>query len=330
MSIFPTRYSTLSAPALGDYLQQQFGFTDVHCRYQYRNVSDTYHVSATEGTFILKIFRAMHRTEAEIRGEIALLQHLLRNGIRVGGPVTDLHGEQLLSFLAAEGTRHGVLYSFAPGGPVIEQSDTQVVQSGQFLARLHLQTEGLQLAYNRKGYTLDTMLHEPLKAVAPAFEKVPADYEWLKEAAAATEQELSKLNTAGFSAGYCHYDFMPKNWHHDDLGEITLFDFDFSGPGWLMNDIASYAVYLTLLNPGEDEIKRRLKLFTDSYQQLKPLQPDELKALPHLCFLFWTFYLKYQYENFEDHTNVYFGPRYLREWIQRLKNLVADPGKFLP
>lgn len=329
MSIFPTRYSTLSAAALGGFLQQQFGFTDVHCRYQYRNVSDTYHVSTAEGTFILKIFRAMHRTETEIRGEIALLQHLLRHGIRVGAPVTDLHGEQLLSFQAAEGIRHGVLYSFAPGSPIIEQSDEQVVLSAQFLARLHLQTEGLQLPYNRKAYTLDTMLHQPLKAVATAFEKVPADYEWLKGAAAATELELAKLHTGGFSYGYCHYDFMPKNWHHDEQGQITLFDFDFAGPGWLVNDIASYAVYLTLLNPGDEEIKRRLKLFTDSYQQLKPLQPDELKALPQLCFLFWTFYLKYQYENFEDHTNVYFGPRYLREWIQRIKNLVADPGKFL-
>lgn len=329
MSIFPARYSTLSAPALGDYIQQQFGFTDVHCRYQYRNVSDTYNVKAAEGSFILKIFRAMHRSEEEIRGEIALLQYLLQHGIRVAGPVTDLNGEQLLSFQAVEGIRHGVLYYFAPGNPIIEQPDDLVIQSGQFLASLHLQTENLQLPYNRKGYTLDTMLHGPLKAVATAFEKVPADYEWLLEAAAATEQELATLNTAGFSTGYCHYDFMPKNWHHDEEGQITLFDFDFSGPGWLVNDIASYAVYLTLLNPGDEEIKRRLQLFTNSYQQLRPLQADELKALPHLCFLFWTFYLKYQYENFEDHTNVYFGPRYLREWIQRLKNLVADPGKFL-
>lgn len=329
MTIFPTRYSTLSAPAIGQFIQQQFGFTDVHCAFQYRNVSDTYVINAAEGGYILKVFRAMHRSEEEIRGEIALLQHLLQQGIRVAGPVTALNGQLLLSFQAAEGMRHGVLYRFAPGSPVIAQTDELVVQSGQFLARLHLQTEGLQLPYNRKGYTLDTMLHAPLIAVEAAFGKVPADYEWLRQAAAVTLQALNNLDTASFSTGHCHYDYMPKNWHHDEQGQITLFDFDFSGPGWLMNDIASYAVYLTLLNPGDDELKRRLQLFITSYRQLKPLQPDELKALPHLCFLFWTFYLQYQYENFEDHTNVYFGPRYLREWIQRVKKLVDNPGIFL-
>lgn len=324
MNIFPTRYSTLAAPALATFIRQQFGFEAVNCRFQFRNVSDTYAVNTTAGKFILKVFRNTHRSQEEIMGEIALLQHLHQKGIRVAVPVPDLTGACLQTFNAAEGIRHGVLYEFAPGSPIIEQLDEQVVLSGEYLANLHLHTQQLKLDHNRKAYTLDTLLHQPLQAVAPAFEEFgyTEGYNWLKKTATACEEKLQQLDTSQFSMGYCHYDFMPKNWHHDDQGAITLFDFDFSGAGWLVNDIASYAVYLTLLNPGKEEIGRRLNLFIQSYSNIRPLHPKELEALPQLGFLFWLFYLQYQYENFEDHTNVFFGPRYLRERIKLMEQYV--------
>lgn len=321
MTIFPTRYSTLAASALASFIRQQFGFEGVDCRFKFRNVSDTYTVNTAGSAFILKIFRNTHRSQEEIMGEIALLQQLYQNGIRVALPVPDLSGDCLQTFNAAEGIRHGVLYEFAPGSPIIEQADEQVVQCGAYLANLHLQTQQLKLPYNRKEYTLDTLLHQPLQAVAPAFEEsgYPEGYVWLKETAAACYEKLQLLDTSQFSSGYCHYDFMPKNWHHDQQGAITLFDFDFSGKGWLVNDIASYAIYLTLLNPGKEEINRRLQLFIRSYTKIRPLHPQELEALPELGFLFWLFYLQYQYENFEDHTNVFFGPRFLRERIKLME-----------
>jgi Ser/Thr protein kinase RdoA (MazF antagonist) len=320
MSIFPTRYSTLSAPALGAFIQQQYGIPAVHCRYKLRGVSDTYHVQSAAGEFILKIFRPMHRTEEELLGEIALLEYLLFHNIRVAAPVNDKEGKVLQSFQAIEGIRHGILYQFAPGRPVIEQNDEQIIQSARYLAKFHLITEDLELPYNRKAYTLETMLQEPLHAVRPAYEyfNLPEEYLQLEACAAQNLAALEKMDLAGFCTGYCHYDFMPKNWHHDENGQITLFDFDFAGEGWLVNDIASYAIYLSLLTQSVPDARRRLKLFIETYTQLRPVQSDELKALPQLGFLFILFYLQYQYENFEDHTNVYLGPRFLKERLKQI------------
>lgn len=321
MTFFPTRYSTLSAPALGTFIMQQYGIADVYCRYKLRGVSDTYHVQSAAGEFILKIFRSMHRTEEELLGEIALLEYLIQNDIRVAAPVKDLSGNILQSFRAIEGIRHGILYHFAPGAPIIEQNDEQIVLSAQYLARFHLTTENLELPYNRKAYTLETMLWEPLRAVRVAYDhfNLPKEYRQLETYAAQCLAALEKLNLVGFSTGYCHFDFMPKNWHHDEKGQITLFDFDFAGKGWLMNDIASYTIYLSLLTLSGQDAQRRLKLFIDAYTKLRPLQLDELKALPQLGFLFILFYLKYQYENFEDHTNVYFGPGFLKERLKQME-----------
>ena len=321
MTIFPTRYSTLSAPALGAFIEQQYGFSAVQCRYKLRGVSDTYHVQSEAGEFILKIFRSIHRNEEELLGEIALLEYLVQNYIQVAAPVKDMSGKTLQSFQAIEGIRHGILYRFASGAPIIEQNDEQITQSAQYLARLHQKTEKLELLYNRKAYTLNTLLHEPIHAIKPAYEyfNLMDIYHQLESIAAKQLKALETLKTSAFSEGYCHYDFMPKNWHHNQQGAITLFDFDFAGYGWLMNDIASYAIYLSLLTPYKEDAQRRLQLFVDAYTKIRPLQPGELKALPQLGFLFILFYLKYQYENFEDHTNIYFGPRFLRERMKQIE-----------
>ena len=321
MTIFPTRYSTLSAAALGAFIEQQYGISSVQCRYKLRGVSDTYHVQSGDEEFILKIFRPMHRSGEELLGEIALLEYLLQNDIQVAAPVKDLTGNTLQSFQAIEGLRHGILYRFAPGAPIIEQNDEQIIQSARYLANLHLKTENLELPYNRQEYTLESMLHAPLRVIRSAYEyfNLMELYSRLESTAVQQLEALHQLNCSTFSTGYCHYDFMPKNWHHDQKGAITLFDFDFAGKGWLVNDIASYAVYLTLLTPSTPEVQRRCQLFTDEYTKTRPLQPGELKALPALGFLFILFYLKYQYENFEDHTNVYFGQRFLCERIKQIQ-----------
>lgn len=321
MNFFPASYSTLSAAALGAFIEQKYGISPVQCRYKLRGVSDTYHVQSQAGEYMLKLFRSMHRNEEELLGEIALLEYLLQNGIQVAAPVRDLSGNTLQSFQAIEGIRHGILYQFAPGVPIIEQNDEQIIQSAQYLARLHLKTENLELPYTRKEYTMETMMQEPLRAIRPAYEyfKLAEIYHQLKATAKTQFESLHKLNSPAFATGYCHYDFMPKNWHHDQQGAITLFDFDFAGKGWLMNDIASYAIYLSLLTPDKPDAQRRLQLFVDAYSKIRLLQPEELKALPALGFLFILFYLKYQYENFGDHTNVYFGPRFLRERMKQIE-----------
>lgn len=315
MNIFPTRYSTFSAQALAKFIQEQYGFSGVRCQYKMRGVSDTYEIWTDTGSYILKIFRPMHRTTEELQGELAFLQYLLEKNIRIAAPVKDLGGNALQSFQAIEGIRHGILYNYAPGRPIIDQTDAEIIGSAQYLATFHQQTEGLTIPYNRQEYTLQSMLHDPLQAIRPAYEQfgLTEEYAKLEQAAGECLKAFEQLDIAQFSKGYCHYDYMPKNWHHDEDGNMTLFDFDFAGDGWLMNDIASYAVYVTLLTSDSDEGKRRLKLFMDEYSKLRPIHPEELKALPHLGLLFILFYLKYQYENFEDHTNFYFGPRFLRE-----------------
>ena len=115
MTIFPTRYSLLAAPALGEHIAQKYRLPGLQCRLLLHGVSDTYLLQNAGGKYIFKIYRSSHRSLEEIRGEIALLDALEQNGASVAGVIRDADGEPVQYLPAAEGTRHGVLFRYAKG-----------------------------------------------------------------------------------------------------------------------------------------------------------------------------------------------------------------------
>src|SRR6185437_14212014 len=103
MEIFPTQYSTLSSRALNTFISYRYGFGETSCRLLIRNVSDTYLIENANDKYIFKIYRDAHRKLDEIKGEVELLTILADRAARVSYPLSDLSGEKIQSFNAAEG-----------------------------------------------------------------------------------------------------------------------------------------------------------------------------------------------------------------------------------
>jgi Ser/Thr protein kinase RdoA (MazF antagonist) len=326
MNIFPTQYSTLSANALAAYIGEAYSIPGLKGRYLLRGVSDTYLLENQEKQFIFKIYRAVHRTKAEIAGEVELLKHLQAQGAPIAAPLPDRTGAFLASFEAAEGKRYGVLFTFAPGRVVADLNDAQLRITGQAMANLHNLTAGLSLRYPRPRYDLDSTLRQPLRMVAPAFHDYPEGLLYLQKIVDQTVNKLENTDMSAFSYGYCHYDFLPKNFHFDAEDRLTFFDFDFAGTGYLVNDAMTFFVhyFLNRLLKGTSaaESARAFAVFVASYREVRPLTEAELAAIPYLGVGFWLFYLEFQYRNFDDWSNNFFGPRYLRERISWIKQWV--------
>jgi Ser/Thr protein kinase RdoA (MazF antagonist) len=332
MSIFPTQYSTLSAAALTAHVAGHYGLPLHTGRLLLHGVSDTYRLESPATPYILKVYRAAHRSEAEIRGEVELLLHLHAGGIRVALPLPDRHGQYLQRFAAAEGPRFGVLFAFAPGQPVFDLSDAQIQATAHEMARLHQRTAGLTLTHPRPGYDAARTITGPLQRLAPVFEAhgYPEGHAWLTEAAARTEAQLAALGPASFSHGYCHFDFLPKNFHFDAHSQPTFFDFDFAGPGYLAYDVMTFFAHyflhtITRRIPAAEAAQAR-QLFIDSYRQIRPFSEAELAAMPALGFRWWLFFLAYAAEHFDDWSNSFFGPRYLRERVELIRQWVEGAG----
>lgn len=327
MSIFPTQYSVLSAKALQGYLSEQYGFTVINCALITHNVSDTYLVETTSAKYVFKIYRDAHRSYAEIMGEMELLEYYANNGASVSYPVRDTSGKWLLSFNAAEGTRYGTLFTFAQGKNVYMMSDTQLKRVGTEMAKLHLLSSSAILSYPRRKYTIASTLVAPLKVIQPAFKEMEEEYNYLVEVAAHAVDELSKIDTSNFSYGYCQYDFLPKNFHFEGEDKLTFFDFDFAGEGYLINDITTFYihfffdVYYGKLT--KEEAERSFNVFLEAYRKVKPVSEEEIRSMRYFGLGFWLFYFGFHQENFDDWSNSFFTPTFIKSRIPLIKRWMA-------
>ena len=229
LTLFPTQYSTLSSKHLGTYIGEKYGFLKVSCRFLLRGVSDTYVIEHAEGKAILKIYREAHRSLYEIKGEVELLAILKSRGGKVAEALIDLEGNTIQSFQAAEGIRNGVVFRYALGKNVYDFTDEQLEVLGREMAFNHRITSQTQLHYPRQEYTIETTIDRPLEVIKPFLLDFQEEYQYLEETAKRVKQKINSYDLQSFSFGYCHYDYLPKNFHFDENNTITVFDYDFAG-----------------------------------------------------------------------------------------------------
>ena len=325
MTIFPTQYSTLSAVALKDALSSRYDIAFTQCKYLLRGVSDTYIMESGAEKYVLKIYREMHRSQAEILGEVELLNALHAGGARVAAPLPDRDDNYLQPFQAAEGIRYGVVFTFAKGVSLQQMSDEHLRTVGREMARLHEITTTVTLQNPRPTFDFETTIRKPLRTVAPAFAGLEPEYEYLNRTADTIIQTLESFDLSSFTYGYCHYDFLPKNFHFDSEDNIMFFDFDFAGKGYIANDLmtfwAHFALHVDFKRISEDEAGRAFHVFLQAYREIRPFSEEEQRAIPYLSFAWWVFFMEFHYEHFDDFSNPYFSPRFIKERVALIKRI---------
>lgn len=326
MQIFPTRYSTLSADALNEHIAAAYGLTDTTCKLLIRNVSDTYLLESHDEKYIFKIYRDAHRQLEEIKAELEILNILKVAGAKVAAPLTDLQQQQIQQFQAAEGIRNGVLFEFAAGQVVTDMNEEQLRTVGREIAVIHQETAKMNLNHPRNSYNITTTLTQPLETLAPYFKDMQEEYLWLKETAQQVIEKLNGMDTPAFSSGYCHYDFLPKNFHFDQGHNVTFFDFDFAGKGYLVNDLMTLYVHFFLHTEAKrttpEQAAFDFETIVKAYREVRPLSDAELAAIPYLGYQFWLFYMEFHYLNFEDWSNFFLTPRFMKDRVALMKRWV--------
>lgn len=310
----------------------EYGFEILTCKYLLRGVNDHYLIETNKKQLIFRIYRNTHRSLGEIGSELFFLNALHEKGIRVSYPISTTNQEQIVKFDAAEGTRYGVLFSYAPGESVSFLSDRQLGNLGKELARIHDVSATITLPFDRKQYDVNTTITQPVNALKPLFEENPQMAEWIDITMSNVINKLNTFDLSGFSYGYCHYDLLPKNFHFDQEDQITLFDFDFLGKGLLINDIMTFWLHLSLnatfKKISQEEADRQFGVLIAAYRELRPLSDNEIAAIPYLSFGFWLFFMNYHREHFDDFANPFFNLRFINERLDLIKTLTDRYCKF--
>jgi Ser/Thr protein kinase RdoA (MazF antagonist) len=324
-SVFPSTYSTLSPSHLADWISERYGWENVQCRLLVRGVGDTYLVETNRDRYILRIYRSSHRTLTQIEMEVTLLTAAREAGVPVSYPLADLSGEMIQSLTAIEGERYAVLFSYAPGKVVRALSESQLRTLGTQMALLHNVSSTFPQKGDRWTFDTETTLFAPLRQIKNNFADLSEDYAWLQDVAKQAANRLEHADSSSFSSGYCQFDFLPKNFHFEG-DQITFFDFDFMGYGWLVNDLMSFWQHLQLDafagRMKQEDVKGTFDIVLSSYREKRSLSKEEEELIPYLSLGFWLFYMSFHTTH--DQFFAFTQPAILKSYVGILRNLVQQ------
>lgn len=323
MNVFPVSNSNLSPFHLGIFVQKHY-FPDqqVECRILKTGISDTYLIVTPAKRYVFRVYSFQWRTPAEISEELRLLQHLRKNGIAVSYAIPDFENTFIHSFAAPEGERFGVLFSFAEGEKVLNFGAETHYRVGKLMAEMHLLAEGFEMqrvTYSEKELLIDSLLQ--------LSKFLPVDTEEMQYMKSVQEYLIAELRNADqtqIRKGAVHLDLWFDNMNITPEGDITFFDFDFCGNGWLCLDMAYYM--LQIHSTEKDDAERELKTaqFLQGYESVSPVSDEEKRLIPILGICLYFFYLGIQSQRYDNWSNVFLNEIYLKRFINLLLKKYFD------
>ena len=318
MKQFPVTNSTLSATHIGLFLQEKYALNkNIKCQLIKSGINDTYFVTDNQTKFIFRIYSYNWRTETEINEEITLLNQLKQNALSISYPIADEKNQYIQTLNAPEGERFAVLFSFAPGEKIHVISAENHFQIGKLMARFHQITFNQKL--KRRDYTPEYILVDSLEQIRPF---ISPDCEELKFMESTQNYLLGELQHADISRmrkGIVHLDIWFDNLNITAENEVTLFDFDFCGNGWLAWDIAYYILQLHNVEKYEsNDYQPKIDHFLKGYESIIPISDEEKKLLPVLGVSLYFFYLGVQCQRFDNWSNSFLSENYLKRFINGL------------
>ena len=319
---FPTINSTLSPNELGKLIQQKYDLSgNTECSIFRLAMNHLYIVHDNKMKYVFRVYTCNWRTKLEIEEELRLLLHLKRTDRQVAYPIADKFNKYIQEIEAPEGKRFGVLFSYAKGAKTARFSHQTSFLIAQSLAKVHLSTENFEL--NRISYKNENLLTIPVLRIKNFFNKNISEIEFLEKLSAFLILKFGSIDKQKTRYGSVHLDVWFDNLHIDDEKEITFFDFDFCGNGYLYFDISYFLFQLLATNLNEEEYQIKAESFLKGYETITEISPEEKKFLPFACLAIMTYYISIQCDRFEYWTNIFLNEDHLKRMVGNLKRWIA-------
>ncbi len=210
-----------------------------------------YIVHHDERKYVFRVYTRNWRTKLEIEEELRLLLHLKETDRPVAFPIADISKDYIQEIEAPEGKRFGVLFSYAKGTKAAKFSHQTSFLIGKALAKVHQSTENFQLT--RISYNTQNWLNSSVLRTKRFFNKNTIEIDFLEKLSTFLTLKIDNIDRHKMRYGSVHLDVWFDNLHIDDEKEITFFDFDFCGNGYLCFDISYFLFQLLATNLNEEE-----------------------------------------------------------------------------
>ncbi|MGN7203292.1 phosphotransferase [Pedobacter sp. SAFR-022] len=319
---FPTINSTLSPNELGKRIQQKYGLGNkTECSIFRLAMNHLYLVHDDEKKYVFRVYTYNWRTKLEIEEELRLLLHLKEAERQVAFPIADQSNEYIQEIEAPEGKRFGVLFSYAKGTKTAKFSKHTSFLIGKALAKVHQSTENFEL--KRISYNTQNLINSAILRTKEFFNKNNNEIEFLENLSAFLTIKIDNIDSQKMRYGSVHLDVWFDNLHIDDEKEITFFDFDFCGNGYLSFDISYFLFQLLATNLNEEEYQIKADSFLKGYETVTEISNEEKKFLPFACLAIMAYYISVQCDRFEYWTNIFLNEDHLKRTVGNLKRWIA-------
>ena len=268
---FPVQRSILSVDALEETVRSAYRIEVTACELLKPQLSDIYRIDSATGPYILRVYPHSMNLSRWISAEVEILNALQAGGLPVSAPLAQADGRWLLALDAPEGERYGVLYTYARGRSLKRFKDPELYRAfGRLAASIHAAAERLPGLHARAPLDRYALLARPIEIISAAYPDMPEEVAALREAADQAAQVMDRLPLTAPYWGFCHGELNFSNVHVDPDGALTLFDFEYCGPGWPVYDIATVFNF---------EAPDAARAFLEGYETARPLHPRERSAI---------------------------------------------------
>lgn len=281
MEQFPVEYSSLSAKALLQLVINSYALNPASSiTFLKRGFNDTYLIETGKSKYILRVYKHNWRSNKSIKNEVELLAYLQKHEVSVSAAIIDRSGNYIQTLHAPEGLRYAVLFTYAAGEQVRKLSKEQAFAFGKATGQIHALTQNKmydEVAFN---YGIAEQFSWILSIMRPLLADYPKALDYIVKLKHDFEIKFSGIHTDDIAKGICHGDLQAENLHMDKKGNITFFDFDFFGNGYLVYDIGVFVWY-----DHKNKPKEIVQEFLNGYQTQRKLSKTELELIPYFSTL---------------------------------------------
>ena len=325
MNPFPVISSILSPVALTQFIIEKYNFSGATtCKVLRQGINHSYLVIDQENKYVLRVYHLDWRSETDIIAELDFLDFLKRNQITVSFPIKDREGNYIQRISALEGKRFAVLFSYALGDTVRNPSEKVCYHLGSTMAKMHQLTINKKI--DRKSYNADTLMTWAYEQVKTKFSVQLPAMQYFKRAVETIQDQFSNANASQLRFGAVHLDLWYDNMKIKGDSEITLFDFDNCGNGWLFLDISYSVMSLFRHEPDKDAFRNKFLSFYQGYESVNVLSTEEKRLIPYGGLAIWLHYSGVHAQRFDDFCNVFLSEDFLKYWIQAIDTWMEFNG----
>jgi Ser/Thr protein kinase RdoA (MazF antagonist) len=317
MTTFPVTTSTLSELELGKFITERYTLSDNYvCKLFRTGVNHTYFITGTETKYVARVYCHNWRTITEIEEEIKLLKLLQDNNLSVSSAIPDINGSYIQEINAPEGLRYMVLFTYATGEKIRFMTNESCSSIGSLMAKIHNTTVNKKL--ERVNYNSEVLLSQSYENLTLFFSEDLDEMKQIREFNEKIAEQFREYDKQENSKGIIHVDIWYDNLSIAGENEITLFDFDNCGNGWLILDVGYFCKQLFFIETDKIQYESKIKSFISGYLKERELADHSLEVIPATGAAIFIFYLGIQARRL-DWSNIFLTKNYLNMMIERIR-----------